>query len=61
MGVGHLAGAPLGYGLPHRGCECPRGAQCEGCCTSSPGRAVVPRSPSRAGLCLLYTSPSPRD
>eukprot|EP00969_Alexandrium_andersonii_P312203 13794042-Alexandrium_andersonii.AAC.1 len=26
MGVGHVAGAPLRYGLAYRGCECPRGA-----------------------------------
>eukprot|EP00969_Alexandrium_andersonii_P317936 14043997-Alexandrium_andersonii.AAC.1 len=50
MGIGHVAGAPLGYGLAHRGGERPRGAQCQSCCAPAPGRALVPRSPPRAGL-----------
>eukprot|EP00969_Alexandrium_andersonii_P258559 11431894-Alexandrium_andersonii.AAC.1 len=50
MGIGHVAGAPLGYGFAYRGGECPRGAQRQGCCTPSPGRAAAPRSPSRASV-----------
>eukprot|EP00969_Alexandrium_andersonii_P092391 4079298-Alexandrium_andersonii.AAC.1 len=41
VGVRHVAWATLGHGIPHRCCECPRGAQRQSSRTPPPRRALV--------------------
>eukprot|EP00969_Alexandrium_andersonii_P267488 11821307-Alexandrium_andersonii.AAC.1 len=45
-----MARTALGLGVPHRGGECPRGAQRQGCRTPPLRRALVLRGLARLGF-----------
>eukprot|EP00969_Alexandrium_andersonii_P132709 5868814-Alexandrium_andersonii.AAC.1 len=45
-----MAWATLGFGVSHRGCECPRGAQCQSSGSPPSRRTLAPRGSARLGL-----------